>query len=563
MRGQRGLNIIVAIVAVGVWAVGAHAQQGGMSADDLLEYTLIDLQEKIKGLVDQNQQLAGKNDALRKRMIFIRDESRSFSDRRTRLMEEAAVMRNTIKAEGRELDGLRKHAANILERQRFLTLEKDGVAQRIERETQEQRLAQQTIEALTPEIKVLKERGLRRAPNELLDYYSEERVKLREMVQDVRRRIFAKEGDADLLDVERTHQLGLKEKTLRQRSGLEERASLLRLEIREAEDQYALLERHKSRYRSEGRSVVKEAELKVAGLRQYSQSLREASADMARVRREITADFDRQAEALERLRAQVREHNELLRARARFLEIKRSAEDGVAGADHQRLVLVGEQEQLAARQRILQSDSADIGREIAAQEAETARLRGDMEGLKAELAVMASRVAGAAEETGRMRQKVFGSEYQNLLAQRAKQRFAEETREAVRKAAEREMTDRSRLLERVTAEETSLSQRLKELETDVAEGAKQAQVLAEERDQAKVKAVENKQAREQALAALRARQKALKGSLEIAQQKYRADSLDRDEAAMEMKELASYLEILEKENRGLVDKLGLLEAQMQ
>ncbi|HRZ40842.1 MAG TPA: hypothetical protein P5246_07520, partial [Candidatus Omnitrophota bacterium] len=78
--------------------LSAQAQTAdSISTDTFLEYTLADLREKMDKAIEQNRQLSAKNDSLQKRMLFLNQEMRQFSDEKMALMEQSVKLRESIK----------------------------------------------------------------------------------------------------------------------------------------------------------------------------------------------------------------------------------------------------------------------------------------------------------------------------------------------------------------------------------------------------------------------------------------------------------------------------------
>jgi hypothetical protein len=60
-----------------------------LSTDEMLDYTLVDLKRQMQRIVEENRKMSGKNQAMRRRIFFLKQQLRDYETAKISILEEA------------------------------------------------------------------------------------------------------------------------------------------------------------------------------------------------------------------------------------------------------------------------------------------------------------------------------------------------------------------------------------------------------------------------------------------------------------------------------------------
>lgn len=100
---MRKTTLTIGVILLGlVPFVSAQMSGGSMSSDEMLQYTLNELKNRLQDVVQENTKLSNRNNALRKRMLSLRQDMRELENHKLNLMERNNDLRDFLKMDFRE-----------------------------------------------------------------------------------------------------------------------------------------------------------------------------------------------------------------------------------------------------------------------------------------------------------------------------------------------------------------------------------------------------------------------------------------------------------------------------
>ncbi|HSA30436.1 MAG TPA: hypothetical protein P5160_01415 [Candidatus Omnitrophota bacterium] len=540
--------------------LSAQAQTAdSISTDTFLEYTLADLREKMDKAIEQNRQLSAKNDSLQKRMLFLNQEMRQFSDEKMALMEQSVKLRESIKLGVNEAEVLRKHANNARERKQHLQLEVGSLAKRIASLDAERKLLVEKTEDVKTGLLQAQEGVRAKGDGSLLEYYFQEKYKFLDLVTQARARIQEKEDQLDTMDLGMAKELSRKERELLLQQSRQEEIASLRLKLRESRDKYDLLDKTRRKIQDQANVKVKDFEAGLSQLRNVHKELNLAINQLKDAKTRIEQGFEAQQKALEEQIGFLQEQNELLFLKKRDIETLALLKERGSRQEHEKIVLAQEHNQLLERARLIKEERKSVENGIAAQKKTGESFKRDHDRLKNEILDLERDLTAMKNKTEQMRKAEFGQkkeELKGLLLQK-KQNVVKMDDES--KGLEAAFQQQQAALNDSRQRQTDLGTRLEEMANALKDAKQLAMDLSDQRQNFSLRSGEVSQTTRDDIKALKLRKKALEGSLDVINKKYQAGQLQADSRGAEFAELEGYLSVLKKENAGLKKKIKALQ----
>lgn len=125
-KNHWGVLLVCMTVFPAIFAYGARAD---MSLDEFLEYSVRDLQERVRALNATNQEVRQKCDALRRRILSLRQEMRVLDNRKIELMENRRQLADTLRVEKRQTGVAKDQSQQVGTARKNLAVEREGLVQ--------------------------------------------------------------------------------------------------------------------------------------------------------------------------------------------------------------------------------------------------------------------------------------------------------------------------------------------------------------------------------------------------------------------------------------------------
>ncbi len=543
-------------------AVPALAQIDGMNTEQLLEYTLEDLHASMDQALARNNKLSAKNESIRKRILFMRENLREMGDARLQLREDAVELRSMIKLRARELETREKQLNSIQERKRALARERETFAKRTETLDIEQELLQQKVDNYAMEIKELQMEVKSRSRNSLLDYYSEEKARLREMVKAARARIRDKQSGVDLLDVELSRKMRSHEKALHQNEILRDRLTALQLSIEDLRAQRELLRGSRQRLQQAVKDRRGDVGKDVARLRGVIVEYRKVKEEIQDKRKMVISQAESREADLKYFLGLLEEENRLLFEKKQVVRERARLADKEMSSEHTALIKQDDLRDLNENKDVLANAAREMKDQLAAQQKESELLQTKEQRLQDQIDDLAARLARTAEETAQKRQKIFGDQKEELTKLLAQYRTAYEQARQEQEQLEQAVFDREQELRLARNERQTLKSRASELEQTVRDLEAKSRTLKKKREELSRQAKQFARAGRKEIKTMEMRKRALSGSLDVINKKYQAGQVKVKDFRQEEDELEEYLAVIRNENRGLQKKLMSLKERL-
>ncbi|MDP2653788.1 MAG: hypothetical protein Q8Q08_07125 [Candidatus Omnitrophota bacterium] len=236
---------------------GAVSPGGGsMTSDDMLHYTLQDVQARLQEFAEENAKMSARNSSLRKRIMTVGQQIRDLENRNLGILEEKGGLKDSLDLGAQEDNVAVKTVRNLEEKIRFLENEGSELAARIAKsEALTQKLGR-AIEEYRESIDQLaaEREGMVSASRDRL---KEERYKLVQLLKDRRQRQALSEKNR--LGVARQVEPSqkTKEDLLSQRNTLKRQANQLVRDVK-------ALKQENERLAAEGAQMTREQKQSIA-----------------------------------------------------------------------------------------------------------------------------------------------------------------------------------------------------------------------------------------------------------------------------------------------------------
>lgn len=557
---KRNFSIRVAVICFMFSLVQIVSQAESLSTKELLKYTLDSVRSKMNSAVQENQGLSIKNTSIRKRILFLKKEMRGQGDKMIILKEQAVNVKNSIKLSAAEVKLDDKRLTNVLERNRYLTFERDTLKTQLETMRLERDMMEDEVEEMSFDIKELEgSLGLPAASN-LLDYYEEEKLRFIGMVQDYRRKIGGQQDKVDALDLKIAGQLRTKERALRERESLRRMMSDWGLRMKEEEARSDLLNRGMQRRQEVLKNKRKSFEVDNKNQREYSKELIKTAEDIKVVRQDLDAQFERDVNDMRRYSGLLKEENEWLYKYQKAIENNLVLIKKKEAQEHRTLLLTD-------AQRELENDGEEMKRAVVhlqdmmtKHQLENKSLERDRGRLQKDLDALAFQVEEVKQSVAVVREDVFGVKRKELEGAKEEQqvRINKSEGEIIRLNAE--IADFKGQLVLVRNQTGQLEQKVAERGKSIELLSVQEKDLIEQQQEFSALIQENIEAFKDGILNAQMRKRALAASVDVVHQKYQVGADNLKDFNDEKAELSRYLNILGKENMSLQRRLSGLES---
>jgi len=523
---------------VAAWA------QAGMSMDDFVEYSVQNLQDKIRDLNEENSRIRQKNDALRTRILFLRQQMRDADDRRMDVLAE----RNKLQAwsDGVEHTGtiVPERTAFVLEKKTNLLNDQTALKESIAGKKRWQEELQSQVRdtgAQIEEVRVRQKRGTGAAE-------SGKRVeadKFRRMIEDSRKAAFElqRQIDAKIVGLDRVREallLAQKTKSALQDQLLQAQDDIQEIIRREQE----LRQANQSTQQMQDAAVQAERE-KLRELEQYAGRLSAAEAEARGISAKILRSADNEQKILQGIQDNLVRQKSLLQNQ---LAAARTAAD---------LSLAGTQA------------PALSGKEIAELKIKKDKLAGEIQAGQEGLARQqerAQKYRSQEQELSRdiaeLSRPVVPGKNKALAARKTAVRQAIRDQEQLLKKLQGELSSFQDRQDKMDAGRLDLQNQAKNLQEQIADGQKKLADMekriaqtAKDRESIKQNQSGSKGDQQKYIRDLEARKTALANSVSLIQSRYEAESSAVKDFQKEEAKLQNYRAVLAVENEGLKDRL--------
>ena len=541
--------IFLFLIPASGMAAPQSATSNTMSMDNMLEYTLTDLKNRMQDVASENGRLSERNNALRKRIITLRQELRNLENHKISLLEDAVEASDQIKLNTKELKILERKSDNVHKGAGYLADEQTQVRQQIGDAQQEEKKLQEELSALTQEVDQIHQDSRQSKtvnPKERLDH---ERYKFAQLIKEAQDRIrFNQQQSANSESRINSGQLK-KDQVLHTQKSLQETLSLLEEDRRSQEEESSLLEGNSQDISEERKEVLKKIQENNMALKMYIQQLETAVGKLQETNRSIVSQNILDQERAGQFKARLESERQLLNDQQQVLSKTLDVYKGIKDKLKTKATLAAQDKTVSEQTAQLQQQQQQLSTgllseqnkqiEFSRQEKE---LTGEMNRLRQKLKVVSKKSPP--------RKPAVAVNPQLALLQRNTAMLKEQIGQWEKKNQQTN-SNISQLKDRHGTLENSLQtihQQTEQLDQSLV-----AIVPA-----AVAPPAYNAQAVEQTKAeieALKMREEVLNSSLTLIKSRYETSDSPSRQPTSEENDLKNYLEVLKEENGGLQEKM--------
>ncbi|MEW5895474.1 MAG: hypothetical protein AB1650_06935 [Candidatus Omnitrophota bacterium] len=532
-----------------------------LSTDQLLEYSLESLREKMDGAVKQNKNLSSKNSSIRNRILLLKKEAREFDDAIMRLREQAVSIENQIKLEAKELKIEEKRLNNVLEQKRHLELERDTLTKQIETTVLERNLLEQDVNETSFDVRTLKEAPKNQISGNLLNYYSDEKMRFLELLKGSRTRLNEKRDKVDSLEIQFVDKLREKEFLTRQQETLKRTLGDFELRLNEEESRRDLLKKGEENWRDDLKSKRKECEDRNEELRQYLKMLKIVVNDLKAVRDELNSEHVRDEAHMNRILSQLKEEKTMLVGLHEITEEDRFSHQRRQDADHAVLLLEQQLDEIKRQKEEVIKEFRSGQDHLAGRKKENMLLQENIGHLEKSLVSLHEDLKNFKKSVNVIRENTFGEKRAEVRKELENARVSVGKFEEDINRLQKDIENKQQLLTDSQQKRESWESDIKKAEEYLERLKAENQELLKSQRELEQFFSDRKFEMEKEINEAKMRKKALEASIDVVHKKYKAGKDELESFEAEQAELQGYLNVLKKENSTLQGKISVLEVK--
>lgn len=540
-------------------AEGVLPRGSSLSMDDMLDYTLTDLRGRMQNVAGENTKLSERNNALRKRIMTLRQEVRNLENRKIELLEEAVGLSDEIKLNARELAIGEKRDESRQKGENYLAQDLRRLQEQFDQSKSEGEDLRRQVGDLTEELQGIRRDHDRRHADVKKEKFDGERYGLVQEMAEVQERIYRQQKELAGL---KNRLRGAEPKHIQQQQdqqSLQRDLAGLQEEWRTLSNETELLSSHAEKLGEQKQADLQQAEEENMRLKMYAQALVSAMSELQEANRKIEAQTAQQIPQLRKYLSMLQQERQLLADRQKFLEMVLSGYRDIKSRWQTKLSASGD-DGLQQRMDALNEELARMNSQVEQQQLTQVDLAKREDTLKEDIRQMKEQLRSLFRiPAGSKQKQAYRQNAQKAEIARLQQRHQSSQREVGRLRTLAE-TARQNL---ATAQQrrAALVQDLATMRGDL----EAAEAVLEETRQAK-DAMTTDPYDQTAIAQIKAdieslkmRDTVLTSSLTVVKSKYTADDLAVQEFSRDENSLREYLKLLQQENASLKLKLSGLD----
>ena len=536
----------------------AYDQAGGrdMTTDDMLIYTIKDLHARMQTIIRENNRLKTKSEAVRKRILFLRQEMRSYEDRRFELLEETVQLTDLIKLDERDTTITKNRKINLEKYMRHLESESEGLRNDLEQGGVDADSLEQYIEKLQKGLSKLEEKEKDKGFRVLKKRYDQEKGEFQisikgsnDRLKRIQKELAILERDVSRLNKEKQAAL-FRKRALRE--DLQEVKSSLLLDMGERKS----LEGDKKRREELTQKKKLEIKEEIEQLEAYNENLELAVKKFYNANETVMNKNDIFYKTVDDVQKMYDLEYQLLEEKESILKRYANHVAKVQQGKENRLNYGDTHEDLLAKKKVLADEIDFLSLQIEKEESISLSLMEEMKGVSAEIEDI--------EEDIKSKERKFSGRGKSSRERAIKLEIADK-KEAIRDA-EKGVKNIRHSNRRMLSQLAQLENNHAKLNSSAKKALEDWQaILPDEGGQTGSNMIQKQSnARRQSrlaeeVGALKLRSSILSSSMATIETKYNADKIAVREFRMEKEQLLEYLSMLINENKGLAVKIESLQ----
>jgi chromosome segregation ATPase len=528
-----------------------QAKAIALTIDDMLEYTIADLNQRMQEVINDNKQMTSRNDALRKRMLFLREQSRQLEDQKLQLMEEYLKLTADSRLDAKDYFLSEKKDQVAQDHFARLKTQKERLTQIVDKDLALQKDIEEQVQQLQKDISDIQQKRKNIPTAKPPVVRQQQFAEYRKLIQQVQSGIKQKQGEADSLsqriaslERERAQLIQIQEQhssridTLEKEGTLEEQKNrLLQEEIRGLEDR------------------------KVWSRQQIDDRLSQLKRDRDQIRNTL----DQTQKALENVASEIEQKDQKLTQFSRSLDQERKILTQYSQVLTQQLALRAELKRAIQQNKTkdsLPQDSKNkktIGNEerktlmqdLSQQQTREKALQKDIARLQAEIQAKQKQLAGVSQQTLLRQKQASDSRKKELLNSISQRQDSIRNLKRAMQNMQQRLGEAEGQLTREKGALAELSERKETLLKDVED------LTGEMPTKIKSEGVVNKKVSDikQDIEILQTQSNVLSSSLPVIKSRLDSEDLEVKEFRQDERQLKEYLSVLSQENMTLKDKV--------
>lgn len=554
-----GLFCLILLFVFGIKGVFAQEGKKSYSVDDLLEYTLMDLRMQMQNVLQNNQKIASKNNSLRKRIFFLKQQLRDFENHKIELLENSLTVTDSIKLNTKEFALLKKELEDIRSYKIQLQTEQNELRQKIADSPNNQYSLKERILSLEGEIRDLRNNVEEKKVSTIKSRYAQEKTKYLELIRTLSKQNDRTRKQIVSLNSGVTSPQIQNDALLESKAKLQEQLSMARASY-ESEKKITLqLEDEAQKFRDYRQKAIEEFSEDLGQYQLYEQKLEAGINHLLYTRDSIKAEYNIHRLQMLESKQFLESEKQLLLAQdnvvTRSLDwVKRNkngAQEAVRLKDEKQ-DLNKVKEGLSQEKENIQGKIGEQQKSLEAYWNDQKRLVNEIQGIENQLA-KSRKTNLSLQRDGLKDQR---AEVERSITRKKQQISSQRSQIEVLK---QNISQNEKALEEAGKEKTSLLQR-SAAESDSLKKLKDEGVLVEEEkgNLEKPGGISPGQKIRQEIKDLGFKEKILSNSLLVIESKYNTEELAVEGFGKEEQELRDYLKLLNEENERLKQKIFAL-----